>query len=89
MSLILSLSFSPIFLVSKNGITFCIDVPESKVMADTVRVGIAVSGNSPIIAYIILKEKIGQKRSKNAYFELKSAPIGMKFHTNMYSGGIY
>ena len=58
-------------------------------MADTVGVCIVVSGNSPIIGYIILKEKLVKKGAKTAYFEFQSAPIGMKLHTNMYSDGIY
>ena len=54
---------------------------QSKVTADTVKGGIIPSGaNFP---YAIIRAKMGQKRPKNGHFGPKSAPNGLKFHTNM------
>ncbi len=58
---------------------------QSKVTADTVKGGIPAGVNFP---YVIIRAKMGQKRPKNGHFGPKSAPNGLKFHTNMYSNGI-
>ena len=58
---------------------------QSKVRADTVKGGIPAGVNFP---YVIIRAKMGQKRPKNVHFGSKNAPIGLKFHINMYSDGI-
>ncbi len=58
---------------------------QSKVMGDTVKGGIPAGVNFP---YVIIRAKMGQKRPKNDHFGPKTAPIALKFHTNMYSNGI-
>ena len=57
----------------------------SKVTAYTVKGGIPAGVNFP---YVIIRAKMGQKRPINGHFGPKSAPIALKFHTNMYSIGI-
>ena len=58
---------------------------QSKVRADTVKVGIPAGADFP---YVIIRAKMGQKRPKNGHFGPKNAPMALKFHTNMYSSGI-
>ena len=58
---------------------------QSKVTADAVKGGIPTGVNFP---YVIIRAKMGLKRPKNGHFGSKTAPIALKFHTNMYSNGI-
>ena len=58
---------------------------QSKVTANTVKVGIPAGANFP---YVIIRAQIAQKRPKNGHFGPKKAPMALKFHTNMYSNGI-
>ena len=58
---------------------------QSKVTVDTAKGGTPAGVNFP---YATIRAKIGQKRPKNGHFGPKTAPIALKFHTNMYSNGI-
>jgi len=61
---------------------------QSKVTADTVKVGIPADMHFSGIPIYNIRAKIGQKRPKNCHIGPKIAPNGLKFHTNMYSDGI-
>ena len=61
---------------------------QSKVTADTVKVGIPADFHFSGIPIYNIRAKMDQKRPKNGHIGPKNAPNGLKFHTNMYSNGI-
>ena len=78
--------FQPFEIAFQRGIVKNTEIFQTKVITNTVKVGIPDGTNSPNRCNN--KVQNGQKMTKNSYFGPKNTPNGLKFNTNMYFDGI-